>query len=139
MKKSIVFAAVLAALLSLAASTVAPSQAAQTRKTVTAQEKAASDTQMNNGLTNLQAAQSSFSSGNYAAALASLQTAAADMKAAMPIYHGYRVKSIRSADIAIRQLGHPKKAASAGTAIGSAITDAQTALTNSKGSLEVNE
>ncbi|MDR3706933.1 MAG: hypothetical protein P4L33_01425 [Capsulimonadaceae bacterium] len=115
----------------VAAAPAAWSETATTKRPlhskVTPAEKSASDALINQGLTQLTAAQTADNGGNLALAVSDLQSAVATMKQALPIYQGYRVKAMRQADRAIRQLSHPKAASKAPAAI----ADANTALQKS--------
>lgn len=124
----------------LALATVAFAQKEHPRA-VTPAEKQASDANVSAALQQEQAALAAMSSsGGAGTASADLQTAVSDLHAALPIYHGYRVKSMHACDNAIKQLARTPKnpakwAARISGIIQRAITDAQSALANSSSTI----
>jgi hypothetical protein len=111
----------------------APSFAAQTYlrddgKQITAQQKQASDQDMQTGLSQLEAASTALQSGSKATALTDLRQAFASMYSAEPIYHGYREKAL----ILTRKAGLTldKGGSGASSDISEAISDAQTAVSS---------
>lgn len=98
---------------------------------VTPQQKQASDADISAGLSQLQSAAGELQSGNGGAAMGTLNTAIADLKSALPIYHGYRDRAIGAANHAVMALERNGKRSvmNASERVGKAITDAQTALT----------
>jgi len=107
-------------------------------RTISAQEKQASDQQVSTGLGQEQAALGARQGGNEAGALTDLQSALAAMRQALPIYHGYRGHSMGITNHIIKELSNPvqpknpaKKLARLEGQLSTAITDAQTALQNS--------
>ena len=105
---------------------------------ISAQKKQASDAQVSTGLAQEQAALSALQGGNTAQAATDLQAAVTAMHQALPIYHGYRARSMRVANRIATVLTDgktPKNETRFLTrvegAVNKAIVDAQTALQNS--------
>ena len=121
MKKSISLCMVLAIslLLPIATAYAGHKKAgeAKAHRQVRAEDKAASDGHMKDGLAALQAG--------------SIQEAVTDMKQALPIYHGWRIKSIHSAEKALADSTTHVGAEVEKASLAKAISDAQTALSNS--------
>ena len=99
-------------------------------KEITAQQKAESDQLMQAGLQDLQQAASSLQAVNGQAAYSELQSASSTMTQAEPIYHGFRERSIKSADNAVKVLGENRRKSveRASAIVERSITDAQTAV-----------
>jgi len=128
----------LAAALCVTAMATSLAFAAERGRLVSQQEKATSDQHVADGLAQEQAALAAFGTQGGAATTSSdLQAAVADMHQALPIYHGYRARSMAVAAHAAKELGvtpkNPAKAIARITAqINAAIADAKTALSNSE-------
>ena len=106
-------------------------------RTVTSQEKQSSDQQVSNGLSQEQAALAALQGGNEGQALTDLQAAVTDLHAALPIYHGYRARSLGVSNHIVKELSNPvqpknaaKKLARLEAQLSKAIADAQSALQN---------
>lgn len=105
---------------------------------ISPQQKQVSDQHVSDGLVQEQAALAALQSGNTAGCIADCQTAYADMHQAMPIYHGYRARSmgaVKHVGTALGSIKNPKGGAKRlprlEAALSKAISDAQAALQNS--------
>ncbi|HEX5322993.1 MAG TPA: hypothetical protein VFW40_04345, partial [Capsulimonadaceae bacterium] len=109
----ILAAAMLAAFLLTAGATIAWSQnngQRQLHSKITPAEKQASNNLMSQAVGQLNSAEGVLGGGNYSGASAYINNALADMRQALPIYRGWRVKAIEQSRRALRMLLHPKRA-----------------------------
>lgn len=135
----IFIAAILAAFLTTACATAAWSQTVNRpmHSKVSPADKQASNQLVSEAIAELTDAEGAYRQGSGPVAYANVNTALGELRQALPIYHGYRVKAMHECYRALVQLSHPRRLLLAGATISAALTDANLALQNAGD--EVNE
>lgn len=138
LSRRILTAATIAAILCICGSTATWAQTVRPMHSrVTPAEKQASNQLVGAAITQLQNAQGLLSGGNSSGAAAEVNIAFSDLRQALPIYRGYRVRAMNECRRAVFQLAHPRRAALAPGSVSAALGDANLALQNAGD--EVNE